>query len=34
MIFLRGLGQRPLLATYDQRLADAAAALDIARVDL
>lgn len=34
MIFLRGLGQRPSLATYDQRLADAAAALDIARVDL
>jgi len=27
--FLRGLGQRPLLATYDRRLADAAIALDI-----
>ncbi len=27
--FLRGLGQRPRLATYDQRLADAAAALAI-----
>lgn len=28
--FLRGLGQRPLLATYDGRLADAATGLDIA----
>ena len=27
--FLRGLGQRPKLATYDRRLAEAAAALDI-----
>lgn len=28
--FLRGLGQRPTLATYDGRLADAATGLDIA----
>jgi hypothetical protein len=27
--FLRGLGQRPLLATYDRRLAEAATGLDI-----
>lgn len=27
--FLRGLGQRPLLATYDRRLADAATGLGI-----
>ncbi len=27
--FLRGLGQRPLLATYDRRLAEAATSLDI-----
>ena len=27
--FLRALGQRPLLATYDRRLAEAAAGLDI-----
>jgi predicted nucleic acid-binding protein len=27
--FLRGVGQRPTLASYDRRLADAAAALDI-----
>ena len=27
--FLRGIGQRPTLATYDRRLAEAAAALDI-----
>lgn len=27
--FLRGLGQRPRLATYDKRLADAAASLDV-----
>lgn len=27
--FLRGLGQRPLLATYDRRLADAASGLGI-----
>ena len=27
--FLRGMGQRPTLATYDQRLSEAAIALDI-----
>lgn len=27
--FLRGLGQRPVLATYDRRLAEAATSLDI-----
>jgi hypothetical protein len=27
--FLRGLGQQPMLATYDRRMADAAASLDI-----
>jgi len=27
--FLRGMGQRPTLATYDQRLSEAATALDI-----
>lgn len=27
--FLRGLGQRPVLASYDRRLAEAASALDI-----
>ena len=27
--FLRGMGQRPTLATYDQRLCEAAIALDI-----
>ncbi len=27
--FLRGLGQRPMLATYDRRLAEAATSLDI-----
>ncbi|MDQ3408207.1 MAG: PIN domain-containing protein [Chloroflexota bacterium] len=27
--FLRGMGQRPTLATYDHRLSDAATALDI-----
>jgi hypothetical protein len=27
--FLRGLGQRPILATYDRRLAEAATSLDI-----
>ena len=27
--FLRGLGQRPVLATYDRRLAEAARSLDI-----
>ncbi|CAN5751526.1 type II toxin-antitoxin system VapC family toxin [soil metagenome] len=27
--FLRGLGQRPTLATYDRRLSEAATALDI-----
>ncbi len=32
--FLRGLGQRPALATYDRRLADAAAALEIPLVAL
>jgi len=29
ILFLRSLGQRPLLATYDRRLAEAASALDI-----
>lgn len=32
--FLRGLGQRPRLATYDRRLAEAASALDIPLVAL
>jgi hypothetical protein len=32
--FLRGLGQRPVLATYDLRLADAAASLDVDLVTL
>jgi hypothetical protein len=34
MEFLRGLGQRPRLATYDVRLSAAAAALDIPLVAL
>ena len=32
--FLRGLGQRPMLATYDHRLAEAAALLDISLATL
>jgi len=32
--FLRGMGQRPTLATYDRRLSEAAAALDIPVVAL
>ena len=32
--FLRGLGQRPQLATYDHRLSEAAVALDISLVAL
>ncbi len=32
--FLRGLGQPPVLATYDRRLADVAEAMGIALVDL
>lgn len=32
--FLRGLGQRPQLATYDRRLSEAAVALDISLVML
>ena len=32
--FLRGLGQRPVLATYDHRLAEAAALLDISLTTL
>lgn len=32
--FLRGLGQRPQLATYDRRLSEAAVALDISLVEL
>ena len=31
--FLRGLGQRPTLATYDRRLSGAAASLSIATVE-
>jgi len=34
MEFLRRLGQRPILATYDRRLADAATSLDIALATL
>jgi len=34
MDFLRGLGQRPLLATYDHRLAESAASLDFSIVTL
>lgn len=32
--FLHQMGQRPVLATYDRRLADAAAALDLPLADL
>lgn len=32
--FLRGLGQRPQLATYDRRLSEAAVALDVSLVVL
>ena len=32
--FLRGFGQRPLLATYDRRLAEAATSLDISLATL
>lgn len=32
--FLRGLGQRPVLATYDRRLADAATSLDVSLAKL
>ncbi|MBA2487862.1 MAG: PIN domain-containing protein [Chloroflexi bacterium] len=32
--FLRGLGQRPTLATYDHRLSEAATALDVPLVPL
>lgn len=32
--WLRGLGQRPMLATYDRRLADAATSLDVPLVTL
>lgn len=32
--FLRGLGQRPMLATYDRRLAEAATSLDISLATL
>lgn len=32
--FLRGLGQRPLVATYDRRLAEAATSLDISLATL
>ena len=32
--FLRGLGQQPTLATYDQRLAEAASTMGVALVDL
>jgi hypothetical protein len=32
--FLRGLGQRPSLATYDARLAEAASALEIPLADV
>jgi hypothetical protein len=32
--FLRGLGQRPLMATYDVRLAEAATALAIPLADV
>jgi hypothetical protein len=32
--FLRGLGQRPALATYDRRLAEAAGSLGIELVSL
>jgi predicted nucleic acid-binding protein len=32
--FLRGLGQRPMLATYDRRLAEAASALEIPLVTI
>ena len=32
--WLRGLGQRPMLATYDRRLADVATSLDVPLVTL
>lgn len=32
--WLRGLGQRPMLATYDRRLADAATSLDVPLIAL
>lgn len=32
--WLRGLGQRPMLATYDRRLADAAASLNVPLISL
>ncbi|MCY7418428.1 MAG: hypothetical protein LH650_08025 [Chloroflexi bacterium] len=32
--FLRGLGQRPALATFDRRLAEAASAMDIPIIEL
>jgi len=32
--FMRGLGQRPALATFDRRLAEAASAMDIPIIEL